>query len=199
MIEMKNTDLDSVYERLKALDEQELKELVIRLLEENELLKKDILIDNLTNIYNRKVLNNKLNYDVLVMCDIDNFKTINDTYGHQTGDELLKIIAKNLSKILRNEDTLLRYGGDEFTILFKNCTMEDIKRKLERVKENKFSVDDLTITVTISFGITEYTEGKGLEEAISEADQALYESKHLGKNKVTIYKKENNKELKKTI
>jgi len=196
---MKRINLESVYDYLKTLDEKELKKLVIRLLEENELLKKDILIDNLTNIYNRKVLNNRLKYDVLVMCDIDNFKTINDTYGHQTGNALLKIIAKNLSKILRNEDTLLRYGGDEFTILFKNCTMEDIKRKLDKVKENKFSMNDSTVTITMSFGITEYTEGKGLEEAISEADQALYESKKFGKNKVTIYKKENNKELKKTI
>lgn len=196
---MERINLDSVYDYLKTLDEKELKRLVIRLLEENELLKKDILIDNLTNIYNRKVLNDRLKYDVLVMCDIDNFKTINDTYGHQTGDELLKTIAKNLSKILRNEDTLLRYGGDEFTILFKNCTMEDIKRKLDKVKENKFSINDSTVTITMSFGITEYTEGKCLEEAISEADQALYESKKLGKNKVTIYKKENNKELKKTI
>lgn len=196
---MERINLESVYDYLKTLDEKELKKLVIRLLEENELLKKDILIDNLTNIYNRKILNNRLKYDVLVMCDIDNFKTINDTYGHQTGDELLKTIAKNLSKILRNEDTLLRYGGDEFTILFKNCTMEDIKRKLDKVKENKFSINDSTVTITMSFGITEYTEGKGLEEAISEADQALYESKKLGKNKVTIYKKENNKELKKTI
>ena len=196
---MERINLDSVYDYLKTLDEKELKRLVVRLLEENELLKKDILIDNLTNIYNRKVLNDRLKYDVLVMCDIDNFKTINDTYGHQTGDELLKTIAKNLSKILRNEDTLLRYGGDEFTILFKNCTMEDIKRKLDKVKENKFSINDSTVTITMSFGITEYTEGKGLEEAISEADQALYESKKIGKNKVTIYKKENNKELKKTI
>lgn len=196
---MERINLESVYDYLKTLDEKELKRLVVRLLEENELLKKDILIDNLTNIYNRKVLNDRLKYDVLVMCDIDNFKTINDTYGHQTGDELLKTIAKNLSKILRNEDTLLRYGGDEFTILFKNCTMEDIKKKLDKVKENKFSINDSTVTITMSFGITEYTEGKGLEEAISEADQALYESKKLGKNKVTIYKKENNKELKKTI
>lgn len=190
---MKKTNLDSVYDRLKQLDEKELKELVIRLLEENEQLKKDILIDNLTNIYNRKILNQSLNYDVLVMCDIDNFKAINDNYGHQVGDELLKAIAKRLSKILRSEDILLRYGGDEFTILFKNCNIEDIKRKLDNIKENSFQNDKLSISVTMSFGITEYAEGKDLDEAISEADHALYESKQLGKNIVTIYKKEKNK------
>lgn len=196
---MHKKQLDDVYARLKELDEEELKELVIRLLEENDQLKKDVFIDHLTNIYNRKVLTDDIKYDVLVMCDVDNFKCINDTYGHQVGDELLKNIAKKLSKVLRSEDILLRYGGDEFTILFQNCYAEDIKHKLEAIKESDFYKNDLNIKVTMSFGITEYSEGKSIEEAISEADCALYMSKQKGKNSVSIYKKIDIKEYEKAI
>lgn len=196
---MYKNKLDDIYLHLKELNEDELKALVIRLLEENDQLKRDVFIDSLTNIYNRKILSNDINYDVLVMCDIDDFKIINDTYGHQVGDELLKDIAQKLSKVLRNEDILLRYGGDEFTILFKNCTVQDIKRKLDIIKESYFNSKELDIKITMSFGITEYIEGKSIEEAISEADTALYLSKQRGKNKVTIYKSEKIKEYIKAI
>ena len=196
---MTTDELAIVYERLKGLNHDELRKLVVRLLEENDQLKKDILIDDLTQIYNRNVLSKNIKYDVLAMCDIDDFKSINDTYGHQTGDDLLKTVAQNLSRILRSDDTLVRYGGDEFTILFKNCSIEDIKNKLDKIKESYFSNNKIDIKITMSFGITEYTEGKDLEVAISEADHALYKSKKKGKNSVTIYKKEEPNVLTKTI
>lgn len=196
---MTTDELDVVYERLKKLNHDELRKLVVKLLEENDQLKRDILIDDLTKIYNRNILSKNLKYDVLAMCDIDNFKSINDTYGHQTGDDLLKNVAQNLSRILRSDDKLVRYGGDEFTILFKNCSIEDIKNKLDRIKESNFSTNKIDIKITMSFGITEYTEGKNLEEAISEADHALYKSKKQGKNSVTIYQKGDENVFTKTI
>lgn len=196
---MNQEELNEIYDKLKSLNHQELRELVVKLLTENEQLKQDILIDNLTKTYNRNALSKNVKYDVLAMCDIDDFKTINDTYGHQAGDDLLVAVAKNLSKILRSDDKLIRYGGDEFTILFKNCSIEDIKRKLDRIKEGYFQNNQINIKITMSFGITEYIEGKDLEEAISEADHALYRSKKKGKNAVTIYEKDKNNSLIKTI
>ena len=184
---MEDVELYEIYSRLRKLSDEELKKLIIKLLEENETLKNEILIDELTQIYNRKVLNNNINYDVLVMGDIDDFKLINDKYGHKVGDKLLQEIAQSLTKILRKEDLILRYGGDEFTIFFSNCTAEDIKEKLRRFNENISNSYLNDINLTMSFGITENIIGKTLEKSLSEADKALYESKQNGKNTITIY------------
>ena len=185
---MEDVELYEIYSRLRKLSDEELKKLIIKLLEENETLKNEILIDELTQIYNRKILsNNNINYDVLVMGDIDDFKLINDKYGHKVGDKLLQEIAQSLTKILRKEDLILRYGGDEFTIFFSNCTAEDIKEKLRRFNENISNSYLNDINLTMSFGITENIIGKTLEESLSEADKALYQSKQNGKNTITIY------------
>ena len=184
---MKKNELKKLYNRIKYLNSNELKELIIELLKENENLRKENIKDELTNIYNRKVLDNNIEYDVLVMCDIDNFKLINDTFGHIVGDKILQDIAQELTNILRNDDLLLRYGGDEFTILFKNCTAHSIKSKLEKFSKKIFETNGYSIPFTMSFGITENMDNKSIEEAIIEADQALYISKQQGKNMITIY------------
>ena len=166
-------------------------------------------IDRLTGVNNRFVLNeNSFDYSVVVMCDIDNFKEFNDKGGHQFGDELLKIFADKLKSLITSEDILIRYGGDEFTIIFKNIIIDDVIKKLEDVRnkihdidleailsaiesENSYNeIHDLSFSA--SFGVSEYSIGKRLGDAIMEADMALYESKNSGRDRVTYRKKINN-------
>ena len=173
--------MNNILEKLDKLNKEELKEIIKNLLEE-------INKDELTNTYNRRILKENLDYDVLAMCDIDNFKMINDIYGHDIGDIVLVYIAKRLKEMIRNTDLICRYGGDEFVIIFKNCSIEDVKERIENIKRSIVK-DDLVVSITLSVGLTEYIPGKELKEAIIEADEALYESKNNGKNKVSIYKK----------
>lgn len=187
---MNKNKILEIYERLDKLDDIKLKELIKELLEETKELNNELKRDNLTKVYNRRILDENIDYDVLAMCDIDNFKEINDTYGHNVGDEILIEIANKLKSMVRNTDIICRYGGDEFTILFRNCSMEDVMKRMERIKE---SINNLEVkqnlNISVSVGLSEYEFGKGLNKALKEADKALYNSKDRGKNRVTVYKK----------
>ena len=174
-----NRDIDRIYE---LVDNIELKILIDKLV-------KSANIDELTKVSNRRVLNNSINYDVVVMCDIDNFKDINDRYGHIVGDKVLVLVSDVIKTVIRSEDFICRYGGDEFVLVFKDCSTLDICKRLENIKESINNViSEYSIVVTMSFGITEYEKGKELMAAIEEADQALYISKQNGKNRITIFK-----------
>ena len=178
-------DIDRMYE---LVDNMELKVLIEKLVDERDKLLKIANIDELTMINNRRVLSNDINYDVVVMCDIDNFKGINDKYGHLVGDKILVLVSKVLDSITREEDFVCRYGGDEFTIVLRDCSIEDAIKKMTTIKDKIMCVMyELDIDVTISFGMTEYEEGKLLIDAIDEADKALYKSKLNGKNRITTF------------
>ena len=174
-------------------DNEELNKLIIKFLKEYKKLEYEILHDSLTGAYNRRILEKEVDYDVVAMCDIDNFKQINDTYGHTTGgDKALSALGELFADNFRGGDFVTRYGGDEFAIVIRKCSMEVAYNKMEIIRKLAKIVlkEVLGYEGSISIGLAEYEPGKDLKEAIEEADKALYESKSNGKDRITIYKKE---------
>lgn len=163
------------------------------------------ITDNLTGLYNRhyfdqylpSILNQleKAEDDFsmsLLMADIDYFKKINDTYGHQAGDYILEGVSNLLKENCRKTDILCRYGGEEFLIIFPGAKLKDAKlgaEKLRRaVRDFKFVHNHKDIPVTISVGIAEISVGKeDADAAIARADAALYHSKETGRDRVSVH------------
>ena len=129
------------------------------------------------------------------MFDIDHFKKINDTYGHQAGDYILSTIGKIFSENLRSGDIVMRYGGEEFLCVLCNSKAEGAKKRAEEVREKienfNFVYRDYKIPITISGGISifdvEKDKQKTPEDLIREADEALYIAKRTGRNKIVTY------------
>ncbi len=125
----------------------------------------------------------------VIMMDIDHFKAINDTYGHLTGDAVLKSLSGVLMKAVREYDILCRYGGEEFMVVTPEADRDqarDLAERIRRVVEAmSIPVDgQLDLKITISLGVTRFQDGERVEQLISRADQALYEAKHSGRNRV---------------
>lgn len=132
----------------------------------------------------------------LIMMDIDNFKRINDTYGHLMGDTILKCLASTLRETIRKIDIAARYGGEEFVVILPETDKQSAITIAERIRQN---ISKITVKVnetqdlspTVSIGIAEFlVDGKETKELINAADTALYHSKHNGKNVVSLYSKE---------
>ncbi|MCX6052069.1 MAG: diguanylate cyclase [Campylobacterales bacterium] len=125
----------------------------------------------------------------VAMIDIDKFKNINDTYGHDVGDVAIKEIKKILDANLRASDLMARFGGEEFCILLENITIEDTQLLFEKIRnsfeKNIINTHDLSISYTISAGIY-YGLATSLQEMIRLSDEALYDSKENGRNRITI-------------
>ena len=141
----------------------------------------EIYIDSLSKIRNRKFLDDKLVFKpckAVVMADIDLFKIVNDTAGHRGGDEAIQKVAKILEQSVRREDVVLRYGGDEFMMVFFDITKKDLEHKLSHLRSEvkKITLEDCPeIKITMSFGGAFGTEL--VNNLIAVADKALYESK----------------------
>lgn len=156
--------------------------------------------DGLTDIFNKRyffeTLNDNPNLDEqnysIAMVDLDNFKYINDTYGHPNGDIVLKKVAAAIKKATRTSDIVARYGGDEIIIYFNNFTdTEKVKNRVElmrqEIEQMVFDNDGVPFNVTVSIGIySKENENISLDEVIKKADNILYLSKKNGRNKVTI-------------
>jgi PleD family two-component response regulator len=145
------------------------------------------------------------------MCDIDLFKKFNDVYGHLAGDEILRTVARIISENVRSSDIVARYGGEEFAILLMETGIkgaESVAKRLkklmdqaievadrikDRVETTHVKIDEKEVGVTLSMGLSSYggEEEYKPEHLISEADNALYESKNRGRNMITIYNPEN--------
>jgi diguanylate cyclase (GGDEF)-like protein len=157
--------------------------------------------DQLTNLFNRryflefiqkyrqKSIRDKEPFCV-VMADIDHFKSINDTYGHSTGDNVLKLVADYLQKGLRSNDIIARWGGEEFLFVLVNCEKQEAARRIEQLRLG-FSQNILVEgnnnevrSVTMSFGVVQSDNDKTIDELISRADQLLFDAKRTGRNKV---------------
>ena len=129
----------------------------------------------------------------LGLMDIDHFKKVNDTYGHQAGDDVLRTIAEYVNTHLRHYDQVFRYGGEEFLLLLPNSTPVSAKKVLDRLRQGikRQSVDignNQQITISASFGVSVLMTETPAKESIEFADRALYEAKHAGRNKVIIWK-----------
>mgnify|MGYP001571118453 CR=1 FL=1 len=122
--------------------------------------------------------------------DIDDFKKINDTYGHHAGDNVLKEVAYVLQESLRETDLVARWGGEEFVAALLGADLKAAKKVGENlrsaVEKREILVDGHAIKVTISLGIAGYGKENSLEEIIHKADQAMYEAKRQGKNRVIV-------------
>lgn len=120
----------------------------------------------------------------LLMFDIDNFKGVNDTYGHTIGDEVLIELAEVVQKTLRDSDLFGRFGGDEFIILLPNTPLDNAYKVAEqlRLKINSLSFSSISLPISCSFGLAELTEDAGLQQAFDNADAALLSAKKHGRN-----------------
>ncbi|EIN5958856.1 GGDEF domain-containing protein [Vibrio cholerae] len=148
---------------------------------------RNVYIDNLTRLNNRHFLN-KIStkfiehpHSVAAMIDIDHFKKINDQYGHITGDRILQAVASCLRKNVRDGDTIIRFGGEEFLLLFQAHSNKEAWHMLDRLRQ-RVKDDHSLYGTTISIGFT-FIDGS-LPAAISRADTALYQAKEAGRNQV---------------
>ncbi len=192
-----------IKEKLYKADEmlKTAKEKMKKLEEEMAKAKEKALYDGLTGIYNRAVFNDRIEKEVkrakrenrklsFLMIDIDNFKKINDLYGHQTGDMVLKILSNQIKKVMRDFDFLARYGGEELAVILTDTDIKIAKEIAERIRKKientKFIYKGERIPVTVSIGCAELKDGDNEKTLIERADKALYEAKNSGKNKVVI-------------
>jgi diguanylate cyclase (GGDEF)-like protein len=128
----------------------------------------------------------------IAMIDIDHFKQVNDSYGHEAGDKVLKDIAAILSEALRMPDKVGRYGGEEFLIMLPHTTLVQGRKIADRIRASvskwEFNIGTKKIKLTISIGVIQYKAGEDLERFLSQADKALYEAKASGRNLVVAHK-----------
>jgi diguanylate cyclase (GGDEF)-like protein len=161
---------------------------------------RDSEIDPLTGVASRRVLEQMLNAEFaravrynhgfsVAILDVDNFKTINDTTGHSAGDRTLQLLAKSMRRNARANDTIARYGGDEFVMLLPETKLSDAAEMLERIRSQveKLSLPNIQ-SITISCGLTEWTGSvtDTPENILKRADAALYEAKRKGRNCVAV-------------
>lgn len=185
-------DIDYIINNLDLINDNSFKIQILKLINERNRLLSIIKKDSLTGAYNRRVLENIDDFSVVALCDIDDFKMINDTYGHDLGDRVLKTVTKVLIDNTRGTDIVCRYGGDEFLIVFKTCSLEVVKKRMEIVSKiiaNSFK--NSSVSVSFSVGISCFKDGLTLDEVIKEADIALYNKKENGKSGISIYKQKN--------
>jgi len=157
------------------------------------------IIDDLTQVFNRrqmyKILNDQkalgdrgIHPFSICIFDLDNFKIVNDTFGHSAGDIVLKTVAQEAQKNLRNIDHIARYGGEEFILILTNMETREAmicsERIREMVKELVFENMTEKFRITISVGVTEYQSGEFIQDAINRADKALYRAKANGRDRV---------------
>ncbi len=160
--------------------------------------------DGLTGLLNRRTIEERLKEELartkrhktdlsIILLDIDFFKKVNDTYGHPAGDEVLKEIGKYLSENIREEDSLGRYGGEEFLVILPQTSQQGaydlaerirkgIKNTTIRVQDN--NKKDHNIRITLSVGVTTYKPNQPMDDLIKKADSALYSAKESGRDQV---------------
>ncbi|HWL13905.1 MAG TPA: sensor domain-containing diguanylate cyclase [Ureibacillus sp.] len=162
----------------------------------NNILQEEAMTDALTGLPNRKKLHKVLKdladegqLFTLVAIDIDCFKSINDTFGHQEGDEVLKYLAATVQSVIRKNDGFFRFGGEEFILLLPNTNSSDAYYVMEKIRTTiANTLSPVGSTITISSGISEFpAHTVSLDELFLFADKALYQSKEDGRNQTTIW------------
>lgn len=181
-----------------------------------ERIRRQVLFDDLTQLPNRRMLNDKLSQEharairhghigALLFIDLDNFKNINDSLGHPIGDGLLVSIAERLHGVMREEDTLARLGGDEFVVLLPELSdrlseaaalARQVALKIQRALEEPFDVSGHRLNASCSIGIALYPQDQeSIHDILKQADAAMYRAKEEGRNAVCIYSKEMHEQI----
>ena len=177
---VKFIDIDNINYKIEYLED------VTKYIEFILALKKD----KLTGLATRENLDNyisKLNEDsVFVLCDIDDFKKVNDTYGHVFGDKILSILGKIIRQNIRHDDFAGRYGGEEFLIIFNTSDIQAVKKRVSKMNR-KFNENSMNLNLSFSAGISRYDGTKKVTDVVKEADIALYYVKNHGKNNSAIF------------
>ncbi len=168
-----------------------------------ESVRRESLTDPLTGIPNRKAFDTELANSIervnengeplsLLMCDIDHFKIFNDTWGHQTGDQVLRLVANCISENVKGRDSAARFGGEEFVVILPQTALSDAERladqirtKVESKKLVKKSTGDILGAITISIGVAQFDLRENATDFVRRADACLYAAKHGGRNRVS--------------
>ena len=157
-----------------------------------DVLRNLAMLDPLTGLYNRRLAEHRLAAEVarserkghpltVMTLDLNNFKTINDTYGHAAGDQVLRKFAVHLNKVIRGSDLAVRLGGDEFLVVLPECSLEQVQTILGRLGSIEVEWQGCQIPVTFSAGWKQYSLGERADQLLELADQALYERKRASK------------------
>ncbi len=179
------------------------KKLIDRVEQQREQLRQLAMTDQLTSLYNRHFLVRYAPKRIseafrhgsdlsLIVLDLDHFKSINDTHGHETGDVVLQKVAEQLRNVCRREDVAVRLGGEEFILLLPHCNEEGVKQKAEQIRNLISQLKPAGLEVTASFGVTHICgrrfKGKKVDFAVlfSAADKAVYAAKENGRNQVVF-------------
>lgn len=165
-------------------------------------VRRESLTDSLTGVANRKAFDTELAAALeesresgepmaLLMCDIDHFKRFNDTWGHQTGDQVLRLVAGCMGENIKGRDTLARFGGEEFAVILRRTTLDNaaavadqLRSSVETKKLVKKSTGDVLGTITISLGVAALSDGDTPTSLIQRSDACLYRAKNTGRNRV---------------
>lgn len=166
-------------------------------------VRRDSLLDPLTKVANRKSFDDRLANALidaetghqplcLVLLDIDHFKNFNDSWGHQTGDQVLRLVAMTLKSNIKGKDLAARYGGEEFVAILPDTDLagavivaENVRRAVQAKELLKRSTNEKLGRITASFGVATYRPGDTSMSIIERADRCLYAAKHAGRNRVT--------------
>lgn len=188
----------NVGRRIVSLHES-LSEKISMLEEAHRIISLQAATDELTGLFNRRYFNERYinlaassrryNFPVsLILTDLDKFKSVNDIHGHATGDEVLKIFAAIMKNIVRMEDVVARWGGEEFIMLLPHTTLDGAAVVAERIRASFASeiLLETNLPLTSSFGVVELREKEESEEFINRADKALYRAKEEGRNRVVL-------------
>jgi len=163
--------------------------------------KQKAMTDTLTGLPNREAYTQRLFHEyqrwqrhdhplTLAICDIDHFKKINDSFGHQAGDRVLQVLAKGLGKRLRDIDFVGRYGGEEFVVLLPDTNKGDAWVLLDKIREaiskTAFRFNEKPLNITFSIGVSQFVEGDSAEAVFARADKLLYQAKADGRNRCLV-------------
>jgi two-component system cell cycle response regulator len=190
-------DAEELKARLRA--GERILELEDRLVEARESMRFQATHDRLTSLWNRGVIVELLsrevhrsrrekNCTVVMLCDLDHFKKVNDTYGHAAGDDVLREVSRRLHSAVRSYDMVGRYGGEEFLVVLNKCDPASALARAENLREAvgsrpvKISGNPLTVTMSVGLALSSEFSGVDVDEIIHRADMALYAAKTAGRN-----------------
>ncbi|MCR4843159.1 MAG: GGDEF domain-containing protein [Eubacterium sp.] len=156
---------------------------------------KDSVTDQLTGVFNRNILSEIIDDEntvtshvsgvVVLMIDLDKFKNVNDTFGHEAGDKMLRFLSDQIKKSVRSSDYVIRWGGEEFVVFLMDASVEFGLTKAEEIRKTVESSDTGVCPITVSIGVSEYC-GEDYHDTIKKVDRALYYAKGHGRNRVVL-------------